>query len=172
MLAIPRARSHDTTPMNLRKTLLVVALASLLPVAAATAAGHVSYVPLRERLTTAQLRSTGISDVQIDALDALLRAASTRPGDAPSGNETAGPMRFVGLDAEGFTATVKGVVAGWSPGSVFELDNGQQWKVLKGSMALPKPRQSPRVRLVPGVSGRWFLEVDEDLPKARVYRID
>jgi hypothetical protein len=25
---------------------------------------------------------------------------------------------------------------------------------------------------VPGIAGRWFLQVDEDMPKARVYRID
>jgi hypothetical protein len=31
---------------------------------------------------------------------------------------------------------------------------------------------SPEIRVVPGLAGRWFLEVDADYPKARVYRID
>ena len=34
-----------------------------------------------------------------------------------------------------------------------------------------KPFEYPS-RGVPGIAGRWFLQVDEDLPKARVYRID
>ncbi len=52
------------------------------------------------------------------------------------------------------------------------LENGQTWKVLKGSMKLRKPLQAPEILLVPGIAGRWFLQVDEDLPKARVYRVD
>ncbi len=51
-------------------------------------------------------------------------------------------------------------------------ENGQQWKVLKVCMKLRKPLQAPRIVVVPGVAGRWFLQVDEDLTKARVYRID
>jgi hypothetical protein len=52
------------------------------------------------------------------------------------------------------------------------LENGQQWKVLKGAMKLRKPLQAPEIVVVPGIAGRWFLQVDEDMPKARVYRID
>jgi hypothetical protein len=61
-------------------------------------------------------------------------------------------------------------VEGWAPGTVFELENGQLWKVLKGE--LRKALQSPEIVVVPGIAGRWFLQVDEDMPKARVYRID
>jgi len=25
--------------------------------------------------------------------------------------------------------------------------------------------------VIPGIAGRWFLQVDEDLPKARVFRL-
>jgi hypothetical protein len=44
--------------------------------------------------------------------------------------------------------------------------------VLKGEMKLRRPMQAPEVLVVPGLAGRWFLQVDEDLPKARVYRTD
>jgi hypothetical protein len=44
--------------------------------------------------------------------------------------------------------------------------------VLKGNMKLRKPLEAPVVVLVPGIMGRWFLQVDEDAPKARVYRTD
>jgi hypothetical protein len=81
-------------------------------------------------------------------------------------------MRFIGLDTGRIASKAKGTVAGWEPGTVFELENGQQWKVLKGGMKLRKPLENPEIVLVPGVAGRWFLQVDEDMPKARVYRID
>lgn len=55
---------------------------------------------------------------------------------------------------------------------MFELENGQSWKVLKGYMTLKKPMQAPEIIVVPGLAGRWFLQVHEDFPKARVYRID
>ena len=70
------------------------------------------------------------------------------------------------------SANVVGTVSGWQPGDEFRLDNGQVWKVLKGEMELGRTLANPPVRLVPGWAGRWFLEVDPDLPKARVYRID
>jgi hypothetical protein len=76
------------------------------------------------------------------------------------------------MDAERISTRIEGRVEGWEPGTEFHLANGQTWKVLKGSMKLRKPKQDPEVVLVPGVMGRWFLQVDEDAPKARVYRTD
>ena len=67
---------------------------------------------------------------------------------------------------------MKGSISHWEPGTEFALENGQVWKVLKGNMKLRKTLQSPEIVLVPGFAGRWFLQVDEDLPKARVYRVD
>ena len=61
---------------------------------------------------------------------------------------------------------------GWEPGTVFVLDNGQRWRVLKGRAELREPLQSPEILVVSGLAGRYFLQVHEDLPKARVYRID
>ena len=79
---------------------------------------------------------------------------------------------LLGLADEPIRARVQGQVGGWAPGTLFVLDNGQQWKVLKGEMTLRKPLESPEIVVVPGLAGRWFLQVDEDLPKARVYRVD
>ena len=52
------------------------------------------------------------------------------------------------------------------------LENGQHWKVLKGKLTLPKAMVNPEVEIAPGMAGRWFFHVDEDLPGARVYRVD
>lgn len=131
------------------------------------------YVDIEKRLTPEQLQSVGLSAGQLARLDALLRAADASAPDArETGRAPAGPTRAMGLDVEPFTATVRGRIAGWVPDTEFELSNGQRWKVLKGRMVLPVPMESPQVRLLPGLAGRWFIEVDPDLPKARVYRVD
>lgn len=82
----------------------------------------------------------------------------------------AGPP--IGLQDGPIRSRLVGPVAGWKPGTVFELANGQRWKVLKGSAELPATLQSPEVLVVPGIAGRWFLQVDESMPKARVYLLD
>ena len=94
---------------------------------------------------------------------------------APRANATpAAPVAQprVGLGDEPIVAHAQGRITGWAPGTVFTLDNGQRWQVMKGSATLRTPLDSPRVRVVPGFSGRWFLEVSEDMPKARVYLLD
>jgi hypothetical protein len=99
------------------------------------------------------------------AVSAERRASNTAGRHADAG-------RLIGFNDEPIRSRLKGEVAGWEPGHVFELENGQQWKVLKGKLTLRKPLQAPDILVVPGIAGRWFLQVHEDMPKARVYRID
>lgn len=154
-------------------------LAMALLALAGAAWAQQAWVPVEQRLSAKQLREVGLTPAQLDLLNRYLRDAEAKAPpvetaryETAQGDSKADPTRFIGLDAERIASKVKGVVAGWEPGTVFELDNGQQWKVLKGSMKLRKPLENPEVVLVPGVAGRWFLQVDEDMPKARVYRID
>ena len=37
-------------------------------------------------------------------------------------------------------------------------------------MTLRKPMEAPEIVVIPGFAGCWFVQVDEDLPKLRVYR--
>ncbi|NUO78338.1 MAG: hypothetical protein HOQ32_20305 [Lysobacter sp.] len=142
------------------------------------------YRDVEQRLTPAQLRETGLdglSPAQLALLNRLLRedadreAAAAPPAAAPAiagiapGRDDAGLLEGA---ADGpIRSRLVGTVAEWAPGTVFALENGQQWRVLKGALKLPKPMSAPEIVVVPGVSGRWFLQVDEDLPKARVQRI-
>ena len=147
----------------------------------AALAQDTGYVGLEQRLTAAQLREVGLTAEQIVLLDRYLResssavsptvspAATAGEGSAGEGQHGAG---LLGLQDEPIRSRLEGSVAGWEPGTVFKLQNGQQWKVLKGRMKLRKPYDAPEVVVVPGIAGRWFLQVDEDLPKARVYRVD
>ena len=158
--------------------LSVVVLAIALPVRADD--GHVD---LEQRFTPEQMHATGLDTLsrdQLALLNRLLRedtakaVASVRAeAKADAGSErAAGPARLAGLDDGPITSRAEGRIEGWAPGTVFTLANGQQWKVLKGEVKLRQPLDAPEVTVVPGIAGRWFLEVVEDMPKARVYRID
>jgi hypothetical protein len=136
------------------------------------------YVDIEQRLTAEQLRATGLDQLspeQLQLLNSLLREDVVKAVEASkteAATERASSSSLIGLNDQPIRSRVKGSVGGWEPGTVFELENGQNWKVLKGSMKLRKPFESPEIVVVPGIAGRWFLQVDEDLPKARVYRID
>lgn len=138
-----------------------------------------AYVGIEQRLSAGQLQEIGLTPAQVALLDRYLREAEasappieTSRYEVVDGAGKQDPTRYAGLDTERIASRVQGVVSGWEPGTVFKLENGQQWQVLKGSMKLRKPLQDPEIVLVPGVAGRWFLQVDEDMPKARVYRLD
>lgn len=139
---------------------------------------------LEQRLTPEQMHETGLdtlSSAQLARLNEILgQQAVTEPSvaarqsgpDAPQTGADRGAGSYLGLDAKPITTRLKGSVSQWEPGTEFQLENGQTWKVLKGNMKLRKTLEAPEVILVPGIVGRWFLQIDEDAPKARVYRID
>lgn len=152
----------------------------------ALAWGQAPYVKLEQRLSAEQLRATGLDTLtpeQLALLDTLLdeqttatvqavRAQATAEAAASGTQRDPDPSRFIGLADEPIASRAKGTIGGWQPGTEFTLENGQVWKVLKGKMRLETPLESPEILVVPGIAGRWFLQVDPELPKARVYRID
>ncbi len=160
-------------------------LALALVFASSTTLAQQPYVDIEQRLTAEQLRAVGLSPEQLALLNGMLREAAQKEPDMQTAHaadeanagshekdERRGPALYSGLDEGPIKSRVKGSVSGWEPGTVFALENGQQWKVLKGSAKLRKTLQSPEILVVPGIAGRWFLQVEEDMPKARVYRID
>jgi hypothetical protein len=164
---------------------IVLALVFCLAPLAATVAQR--YVDIEDQLTPEQRRETGLDTLtsqQLELLNRLLRdkaaaVASPREGAADAAVAAAPrsadePPRAVPMDLEIRTikSRLRGPVDSWQPGTEFRLENGQTWKVLKGEMKLRQPLESPEILVVPGLAGRWFLQVHEDYPKARVYRID
>ena len=180
----------------MNRPLLLCAIALSLVLSPLAVVAQQAYVDIERRLTPEQLRSVGLTPTQLEQLNRMLRevqekeaAAASTTTAAPAtaavttaGGAGRGPARdaargddrssLVGFNDEPIHSRLKGTISLWEPGTVFELENGQQWKVLKGYMRLPKALESPEIVVVPGVAGRWFLQVHEDAPKARVYRID
>lgn len=136
-----------------------------------------SYINIEQRLTIEQLRETGLNTLspeQLERLNQLLNAESNTltKTEKTTNQDQPIPNSYIGLNDKPIKSRLKGSVSGWDVDTIFELENGQRWKVLKGNMKLRKSISSPDIIVVPGIAGRWFLQVDEDLPKARVYRID
>jgi hypothetical protein len=156
-------------------------LSALLVASSFAATAQDRFVPVEQRLSAAQLAEVGLSPAQLQALNRVMREAetaapapaalATRPAAPLPANVPAPAAMHLGLEEGPVTARVVGDVAGWEPGTVFTLDNGQQWQVMKGQMKLRKTLQAPQIEVIPGIAGRWFLQVDEDLPKARVFRL-
>jgi hypothetical protein len=135
-----------------------------------------TYVDIDKRMSAQQRHATGIDKLdaaELAALNDFLRGQEAEvASSAREEATTRGTGSLAGFNDEPIRSRLVGDVSGWQPGTEFVLENGQSWKVLTGSMRLPKPLHAPDIRVVPGLAGRWFLEVDEDYPKARVYRID
>lgn len=155
---------------------LSVVLLCALPTFARAQQGHVD---IEQRLTPAQLAEIGLTPTQLALLNRYLRASDapqppveTARYEQPQPGARQDPTSLIGFNDAPIRSRLKGTVSEWAPGTVFALENGQQWKVLKGQMRLRKPLEAPEILVVPGVAGRWFLQVHEDMPKARVYRID
>ena len=137
--------------------------------------------PIEQRLTAEQVHATGLDTLrpdQLALLNRLLEGASVpTPATAATAAPAAGegpatlPSPFAGAQDGPVKGRLVGTIDGWAPGSVFEFEDGQRWQVLKGQLRLRRPLTSPDVVVVPGVMGRWFLQVSEDLPKARVQRV-
>ena len=156
------------------RRLLVLTLLVLAPSLAAAQSG---YVDIEKRLTPEQLHATGLdtlSSSQRALLNCLLReeaGAAATPG-SNAGIPARSASMTIGVEAGPVHSRVVGSLAGWEPGTVFVLENGQKWKVLKGRYRLRAPVQSPEADIVPGLSGRWFFKLDDDTPGPRVYRIE
>jgi len=150
----------------------LLGLALIAPIALAAQ----NYVNIEQRLSAEQRHATGIDTLtpaQLAALNAVLRdQEAVVEAKVVERKEQVAGGTLAGFNDEPIKSRLKGSIISWEPGTVFELENGQRWKVLKGYMKMRKELQSPEIIVVPGLAGRWFLQVDEDLPKARVYRID
>jgi hypothetical protein len=164
--------------LNVLHRMILPALIALGLAATASAQAPPAHLDIEQRLSAEEMHEAGLdtlSPAQLAALNRLLREKAGPPVRAASPVTDPAPAAgrsYIGLDDKPIRSRLKGDVAGWEPGTVFVLENGQQWKVLKGHMKLRAPMRSPEIVVVPGIAGRWFLQVDEDLPKARVYRLD
>lgn len=75
-----------------------------------------------------------------------------------------------GTEVEYGTVQTKllGEFRGWQTGTVFNLENGQRWRVESGSYNTPPEAGPLKVRIVPGLMGSFFLEIEGVRQKPKI----
>src|SRR5262245_33933951 len=139
-------------------------------------AGDRPYVPVEQRFTAEQLKATGLDTLSAQQLQTLNQLLSQDQSVAVTEAVKQVRSERKGLldrgDVEPVTSTLKGSFNGWSSGTVLELENGQRWRVIEGSLYLGKTLPSPKITIRPGMMGGWYLEAEGQTPKAKVKRLD
>jgi hypothetical protein len=68
-------------------------------------------------------------------------------------------------------SSIPGRVDGWVANTRFRLANGQVWEIRDGSRAAYDLRD-PKVRIVRGLSGSFFMELEGASQSPRVRRVE
>lgn len=68
-------------------------------------------------------------------------------------------------------SSVAGDFAGWRPGSMIRLANGQVWRVVDDSAVELAPMRNPKVRITRNMFGTLFLQVEGSNHSAKVRRV-
>lgn len=135
------------------------------------------YVAIEKRLTPEQMKATGLDQLtsgQLQLLNTLLdedRKAVVAEARKESGPRVTGTL-FGGDGLEPVRSTLTGDLRGWSRGTVFNLENGQHWRVIDGDYHAGKPLGNARVVVTPGKISGWYLQVEGHNPRPKVQRVD
>lgn len=63
---------------------------------------------------------------------------------------------------------IVGEFRGWAPRTVFTLANGQRWQVIGGDSYVTSAEPGPKVKIVPGVLGTFWMHVEGHRQRAKV----
>lgn len=158
------------------RLLLSVAVATLLFIVAPARAAS-EYVEIEKRLSADQMKATGLDQLsaeQLGLLNTLLRDNQKVVVEAArEESETRVLGTWFGKKGiEPVSSTVKGDLRGWSQGMVFNLANGQRWRVTEGEYHIGKPVSNAQVLITPGKLSGWYLQVEGHNPRPKVQRIE
>ncbi|QNP41279.1 hypothetical protein [Lysobacter solisilvae (ex Woo and Kim 2020)] len=153
---------------TMRRALRSLACALVLGggLAAAPAFAERPYVAIEQRLSAEQMQATGLDQLsaeQLSLLNRLLSVEQTAVVEESRRERT--------LPPEPVTSAVKGEVRGWEKGTVFELENGQRWRVIEGDYYATKPLSNPKATVRPGVFSSWYLQIEGIGIGAKVKRV-
>ena len=159
------------------RTILCGLLLTLALPAGAARAAEPAYVPLAQRLTAEQLRTTGLDQLTPEQMRLLDQILQGEQADVARRTEQDARERRAGLfdrDArQPIHAAIVGRFKGWSGNDILQLDNGQRWQVVDTpSMTLRRALENPKVTIAPGFMGAWYLQVEGAAPRAKVKRVE
>ncbi|MFC5577291.1 hypothetical protein ACFPOA_04580 [Lysobacter niabensis] len=157
----------DKRPGRLR--LLAHAIALLGVFAPAVASAERPYIAIEQRLTAQQIQATGLDQLNAEQLSLLNQLL--REEQASVAVESAAAERERKVDAP-VSSSLKGEFRGWQAGTVFELENGQRWRVVDGEYYTPTRLANPKVTVKPGLLGSWYIRIEGVSIGAKVRRVE
>lgn len=143
-----------------RMRLLAKATALLALLASGAALAERPYVAIEQRLNTGQMQATGLDQLnteQLSLLNQLLREEQTTVAAESAAAERVRKTREADLPV---TSALKGEFRGWQAGTVFELENGQRWRVVDGEYYTSMRLTNPAVTVKPGFLGSWYIRIE------------
>jgi hypothetical protein len=157
--------------MHFARRLLVTAVLSVGVVASNSALAAQPYTPIEQRLSPEQLRATGLDQLQPQQLSLLNELLSSEQATIAAQSAKAERERKIEDARTPVSSSLRGEFRGWQNGTVFELENGQRWRVLDSDFAT-KSLSKPKVTISPGLFGSWYMLVEGTSVKAKVKRVD
>jgi hypothetical protein len=157
--------------MKVAKRVLSAAVLSACIFASGSAFAEQPYTPIELRLSSEQMHATGLDQLKQEQLSLLNQLLSNEQATIAAQSAKAERERKTEDARTPVSSSLKGEFRGWQNGTVFELENGQRWRVLDSDFAT-KPLSSPKVTISPGLFGSWYMLVEGTSVKAKVKRAD
>lgn len=128
---------------------------------------------LEERMSQSEFHTAGLDKLTADELKALNAWLQAHYGTQTKYVTQSGTPLFYPKDSERekFEAHVVGQMRGWSEHSVFDLDNGQQWKVAESGSGQCGNLDNPKVTVKPMMMGSWLMYIQGCSDSVRVERV-
>lgn len=161
-------RDYKTGALEAARREAAAAAAARVQAEAATARAEATARSEAERAAKAE------ADARARTAEVAAVKAARKPekADKPEGGllQRAKVLLTPGTQIEYSTleAKIVGEFRGWQPRTVFTLDNGQRWQVMSGESYVVSAEPGPKVKIVPGALGSFFMHVDGHRQRAKV----
>jgi hypothetical protein len=170
------------------KTPFILAVAVLFSFASSAIYAE-EFSSLEERMTGREFRDAGLhklTEEELSVLNRWIEVRSLADGELPSwatdANSGTAPAVVVGEAAsdnrgledgrrEEISSRLIGSFSGWRGDNVFELENGMVWEQTENRTFSVPTMENPQVRIIPGMLGSWYLQVEGYNSRTRVQRV-
>ncbi|WP_045728087.1 hypothetical protein [Xanthomonas sp. GPE 39] len=165
-----------------RLTPLVLCAALAVSAAPACAQQHVSG-DLQTQMSPQAFKAAGLdklSPQELAALNAWLQGKVAKETAIALENAKEEGRREVISNNRGFfdfgskdpiESTLVGEFTGFAKGRHYLLANGQEWEQTEPASLPGVRRSAPKVKILPGIMGVWYLQIDSYNTRAKVRRI-
>ena len=148
---------------------IVVYIAFALSVAAG-AASAAGFSSLEERMSQSEFHAAGLdklSPEELKALDDWLRAhqVATTAGAVAGTHGKSAPRETV-------ESHIRGKFTGWYGGTIFHLENGQDWKQSEAGQVVCSRKESPKITIKPGLFDSWLAQIESCPDSVRVQPVE